>query len=176
MMVEFTPPLVAFCRKPHQLQPGHFARDKAVRDRNPNQGIGAQSGRCRRQLAARRRQICAYRADAFAGARVAFPFIAECYANLECKIVDRVASTYSISLCWRSSRLGSIPLAKARRRRITVALANSSSMERSSKRNRRSRKSCREPAAVSRPDSGERAEARRSWASRRRRVPRYRRL
>ena len=61
-------------------------------------GMGAQSGRGPQQLGARRRQICGQRADAFAGARVAPLLIGACYAKLECKIVDRVASTNSISL------------------------------------------------------------------------------
>ena len=125
MMVEFTPPLVACVGSSRELHPGRFAQDEAVRDRDPNQGIGAaefvgvgnSSGRGVAKFAA-------FGMTPLPAARVTPPLIAECYANFECKVVDtRLVNKFDLFVIEVVKR-GPIPLAKTRERCIIAASAN----------------------------------------------------
>jgi len=95
-MMEFEPPLVGCVLSGRNYS---FAALKATREcviNIPTVELAAKVVACGNTSGRRVDKFDAYRLTATPAARVAAPLIAECYANLECKVVDaRMVAQYN---------------------------------------------------------------------------------
>ena len=97
MMVEFEPPLVACVVSSADYSFAALRATERMRDRHSGAGTGAE-GRPGRQLSGRDiDKFEAFGLTPVPAKRVAAPLIAECFANLECKVVDtRLVNKYNL--------------------------------------------------------------------------------
>ena len=80
-----------------ELHIRHPEGDQGMRDQHPDRGAGGKGGGLREHLRTKGRQVQGLWAHAGAASCVKAPLIDECYANLECKVVDgKMVAKYNL--------------------------------------------------------------------------------
>ena len=99
MMINFEPPILGCVDQQPKPHVQHREGDQTMRDQHSHQGAGKQGGQLRKHLEAEGRRVQDLSADTDAALHVKAPLMAECYANLECKVVDaRMANSTLLHL------------------------------------------------------------------------------